>query len=361
MSCFNNRIKKSTMVLLSGLLLCLTASMVEARTLSYSTSSPPADTGVNRALQWWADEIEKRTNGELKINVHYMNSLVKLKDAVDGISAGVADAGYVVPAYSQAKLPLHYISTTGIGPGDQYAAMIAWQRMYEKFPQLKEEMDRSNLVHIGHFSIGPGVLLSKGHPYMTPADFNGDKVRLASRWVKAALLEKWNVTPVNLTFPDIYTALERGTIDGAQSYLNNVLSYRHNEVIDHVVLPNIGQQMNIIVMNKRVYDSLSDEQRSVIADLQDEYLERLAKGDIDDNLSARNDLKNDPKYPVEVHDVTGEQRQVWEKAVSGAENENVERTSKRNPAVKALYDTYLKEIRKVDLDIQENGYPWDKD
>ncbi|WP_273134799.1 C4-dicarboxylate TRAP transporter substrate-binding protein [Marinobacter vinifirmus] len=362
---FSNGVFKKGGMSSAGLTLVAAAALAsfnaQAREISYASASPPVDTGINQALEWWSNELEKRTDGEVTVKVHYMGSLVKLKDAVEGISSGVADAGYVIPAYSQARMPLHYLSTTGVGSGDQYVTTQAWRRMYNKFPQLKEELDRNNMVYLSHYSIGPGVLLSKDKPYFTPEDFGGDKIRLASRWAKAASLEGWNVTPVNLTFPDIYTALERGTVDGAQSYLNYVLPYRHHEIANHVVEPNMGQQTNIVVMNKRVYENLSDEARAAIEELKDEWLLRNARGDIEDNEDAREELENDPEYPTKVHMVSEEQREAWAKAIKGAEQENIEKTKARAEVAPELYEAYLAEIEKIEQEVKENGYPWDKD
>jgi TRAP-type C4-dicarboxylate transport system substrate-binding protein len=335
------------------------AGSAQARTLSYASSSPPTDTGINLALKWWADELSKRTDGELEVEVHYMGSLVKLKDAVGGVSAGLADMAYVIPAYSQSRMPLHYLSTTGIGPGDQYAANEAWSRMYERFPQLEAELERNNMVYLSNYSIGPSVLLSKDKPYYTPSDFEGDKVRLASKWARAARLEGWNVTSVNLTFPDIYSALERGTIDGAQSYLNYVQPYKHHEVANHVVEPNIGQQTNIVVMNKRTYDSLTEKQQQVIEDLKDEWLVRFAEGDIQDNKDARRELENDPDYPTQVHELSEEQRQQWSEAMQASEEAHIEQVMRRDDAARELFEAYQAEIEKVVAEIEQNGYPWE--
>ncbi|QJD59898.1 TRAP transporter substrate-binding protein DctP [Pseudomonas sp. gcc21] len=331
----------------------------QARQISYASASPPTETGINKALSWWAQELESRTDGEVSVNVHYMGSLVKLKDAVGGISSGVADAGYVIPAYSQARMPLHYLSTTAEGSGDQYVTMEAWRRMYDKFPQLQEELDRNNMVYLSHYSIGPGVLISKDTPFFTPDDFGGKKIRLASLWAKAASLEPWNVNPVNLTFPDIYTALGRGTIDGAQSYLNYVIPYRHHEIVNHVVEPSLGQQTNIVVMNKRVYENLSQKTRAVIEELKGEWLVRQARGDIEDNLNAREELENHPEYPTKVHQLNEEQRKVWAEAVKGSARDNLEQTAKRNSIAKELYGAYLEEINIVAKEVEQNGYPWE--
>ena len=48
----------------------------QARTLSFASANPPADTGFNRALQWWADQIKERTDGALDVKIYYMGSLL---------------------------------------------------------------------------------------------------------------------------------------------------------------------------------------------------------------------------------------------------------------------------------------------
>ncbi|WP_101675257.1 TRAP transporter substrate-binding protein DctP [Alloalcanivorax mobilis] len=344
---------------IAGLGLAISGA-ASARAISFASSTPPTNTSYNRVLKWWSDELEKRSDGELSLNIHYMGSLVKLKDAVDGVSSGVADAGYVIPAYSQARMPLHYLSTTGVGTGDQYVAMEAWRRMYDRFPELKEELDRNNMVYLSHYSIGPSVLLSKNRPYYTPDDLKGDKIRLASRWARAAEQGGWNVATVNLTFPDIYTALERGTIDGAQSYLNLVIPYRHHEIANYVIEPNLGQQTNIVVMNKRVYENLSEKSKKALKSLQDELLLREAREDLIDSKNSRDELTNDKKYPTKVIRLNAEQRRSWAKAVSQADEDVVGRLAKRNPAAPKIYKAYMAEIDKVEKEVEENGYPWDR-
>lgn len=333
----------------------------QTRTLSYASGSPPSNSGVANAVRWMAAEFEKRTNGELKVEIHWMGSLVHLRDAVDGVSSGVADMAYVIPAYSQAKMPLHYISSTGLGPGDQWVAQEAWSRMYEQVPELEEELERNNMVHLGHYSIGPAVFMGKNRPYFTPDDFKGDRFRLSSRFANAARLERWRVTPVNITFPDIYTGLERGTIDGAVTYLNQIVPYRHNEVAKHVTMPNLGQQMNIVVMNRRVWNSLTAQQQEAIRGIMAEFQIIAARGELEDQQRSRQELENDPRYPMTFYEINEEQRAVWAKNLEAAEEENVARTERRHPTARRLYEAFMAELEKVDAERREKGYPWERE
>jgi TRAP-type C4-dicarboxylate transport system substrate-binding protein len=130
-------------------------------------------------------------------------------------------------------------------------------------------------------------------------------------------------------------------------------------VANHVVEPNIGQQTNIVVMNKRTYDSLTEEQQQVIEDLKDEWLVRFAEGDIQDNQDARRELENDPDYPTQVHELSEEQRQQWSEAMQASEEAHIEQVMRRDDAARELFEAYQAEIEKVVAEIEQNGYPWE--
>ena len=50
--------------------------------------------------KWWAAEVEKRSGGKLKVQIFWLESLVKWKDALPGIQSGVADLAWVSSTWS---------------------------------------------------------------------------------------------------------------------------------------------------------------------------------------------------------------------------------------------------------------------
>lgn len=356
-----SRLRKQVAIALACALgMLFVAGPVMARTLSYAFYVAPNDSQTQEVMRWWADQVEKRTSGELKVEIAYMGSLLKLKDAVEGVSAGIADAAIVVPAYSQALMPLHYLSTTDVGSSDPYVGIEAWSRLYDKFPELEQELDRNNLVYLGNTSSGAAVLISRKRPYLTPEDIKGTKLRLASRWARASQIAGWGAANVSLTIPDVYAALQRGTIDGANSYITSILSFRHNEVIDYITEPNLGQQMNIIVMNKRVFSSLSKEHQAILKELGVEWRNRHAKAQGADAAADRVKIAEDATYPVKIISLTDEQRRAWEPALLDADRELAEKLAKRAPIAPKLFEAYKEEIEAVEKEVAAKGYPWEK-
>ncbi|WP_188093639.1 TRAP transporter substrate-binding protein [Marinobacter salinexigens] len=333
---------------------------VEARTLHYSTPAPPTDRPTNRVLRWWAEEVSKRTNGSLDIEIHWLQSLLKFKDAAKGIQAGIADIGPVSPEYSTTIAPLLGVSQTELGSGDNYVAVEAWSRTVKDSEAMDKEALITGLKPIGYYSSGFRANLSTTRPYISPEDFKGDKVRLTNRGIIAAKAEDWDVTPVNLTFADFYSALERGTVDGVQSYIYLILPYKHNEVVKYVVQTGIGQSLVAVMMNQRVWNSLSPEEQKVISDLEPIFNEKMAQAGLEAADMALDALKNNPDYPVEFYRLNEEQRKVWEEEYTPAVNQYVADLAKRNPAATEIHQKLLAELNNVEKEVREQGYPWER-
>ncbi|MCL1486182.1 MAG: TRAP transporter substrate-binding protein DctP [Marinobacter sp.] len=331
----------------------------EVKTLSYAAANPPGPSGINNTLKWWAEKIREQTDGALAIEFFHMGSLVKLKDALEGVSSGVADIAYVIPAYTPSRLPLWNIATTSQGPADEWIAVESWSRIRDNTPAIEVEERRNNLKYIGHYSLGPVVLLSRDRPYLSPDDFNGDKVRLPGSYARAAREQGWDVTSVNLTFSDVYTGLERGTIDGTMTYMGHIPTYRHHEVASHLVEPDVGQNMNTIVMNRDTWDGLSAEEQAVFDALRDELLQRLAKGNIEERQTVREQLKTDPENPVQFHAIDDAQRGQWERGMSRATTEKVAQSTKYAPTATGINERYMGMLEQVEQEIANRGYPWE--
>ena len=83
--------------------------------------------------------------------------------------------------------------------------------------------------------LGPTVIVTN-EKVLTPADIAGKKIRVYSEGT-AALAQALGAAPVKLPFADVYTALQRGTIDGAITGFQGVQSQKMYEVADFLLVP----------------------------------------------------------------------------------------------------------------------------
>ena len=181
-------------------------------TLRLSTHHPP-DVFRSIGSRLVKEEIEKATNGLVKIDIYYSQSLAKGREVLDAVKDGVVDIGDVNPAYYPGQLPLHssVIVFTKAPPKHRQKKEVVY-RTYEKYPEYLAELEKYNQKFLWQYF--PGSLnLSSKTPVKSLQDFKGLKIR-ASTEVYLRMLKSIGAIPVSVPFNDCYMALQTGTIDG---------------------------------------------------------------------------------------------------------------------------------------------------
>ena len=181
-----------------------------------------ADTGAetltrNKAAKETMLEIEKLTNGRVKHEFFWSESLLKAKDMLEGTKVGTCDLGGT-PAmvYHPANFAIWQFSNLMfLGGNDVWGAMKDWKEMADTNTVLKEELNRTGVKHLGFYGY-PSTFIRK-KPLAKIEDFKGMRVRsvgATAKWVSIV-----GGTAVPLTFYEVTEALARGTVDGTLGYL----------------------------------------------------------------------------------------------------------------------------------------------
>lgn len=111
---------------------------------------------------------------------------------------------------------------------------------------------------------------SKGFQYVLKRpitgepSLNGMKIRGTVSY--HPMIKAMGGAPVVMGGGDVYSALERGVIDGAAWGLSGVADFKWNEVAKFVARPVFGQVSLLIMMNKRAFDSLPSAQQQILID-----------------------------------------------------------------------------------------------
>jgi TRAP-type C4-dicarboxylate transport system substrate-binding protein len=84
-------------------------------------------------MQEWADEIGKRTNGQVKINIYPAGTLMPATQIYDGVTKEVADIGYSIFAYTKGRFPLTEVIDLPIGYQNPAVPSKLINAYYKKF------------------------------------------------------------------------------------------------------------------------------------------------------------------------------------------------------------------------------------
>jgi TRAP-type C4-dicarboxylate transport system substrate-binding protein len=183
-----------------------------------------------------------------------------------------------------------------------------YQKKNLKLVVLGQTPENTALQMILHQPIGPS------------GDLQGRKMRGTQTFT--GVFKLLNASPVVLPPSEIYTALEKGMVDGAGWPVIGVLGYHWDEVAKYLVRPTFGRLVYPIFFNLDTWNKLTDQQRKIISDEarkaeDDFYVEwvKLAK-DEEEKLKEKG---------AQVTEVAADKKDKLNKALGDAEFELAEK------------------------------------
>lgn len=226
----------------------------------------PAQATVPRAIiDVWADKLEAASGDRIKINRFPSMQLGgKPPELIDQVIDGVVDMSWTVVGYTPGRFPSTEVFELPFIVTDSRAASSAyWQMMKTHM----EDSEFKDVKVLGTWVHGPGRIHSN-KAVSTPADFNGMKIRGASRQVNA-LLKTLGATPVGMPVPAVPEALSKGVIDGTTIPWEVTKALKVPELVENhteFTGPYFYTVTFVLAMNKAKWNALPDDLKKIVDD-----------------------------------------------------------------------------------------------
>lgn len=239
--------------------------------LTYSIFFPAPHKNTILATQW-AEEINKRTNGRVKISMFPGGTLTPADKCYDGVVKGLSDIGMSVVSYTRGRFPLTEVIDLPLGYKNGLAATKLINAYYKKF-KPKEFDDTKVMYFHAH---GPGILHTK-KPVAKLEDLKGMKIR--STGTVAKIVSALGAVPVAMPMPETYDALQKGIAEGVMCPVEALQGWKLGEVVKSTTL-NYGSAYTIaffVVMNKDKWNSLPPDIQKIIEQVNEEWIEKTGR------------------------------------------------------------------------------------
>ena len=262
--------KKQISVLIVAILLGVVLLACEKTpstiTLTYSIFFPPSH-GQSEAGTEWAREIEKRSNGRIKINVFPGGTLTKANECYDGVVKGISDIGMSCFAYTRGRFPIMEALDLPLGYPNGKTATYTANAFYQKMKP--RELDDVKVLYL--HAHGPG-LLHTTKPVRSLGDLKGMKIR--STGLSAKIVEALGATAVAMSQGETYEALQKGVVEGTFTPIETLKGWRQGEVIRYTTdCPQIGYTTSMfVVMNRNKWEALPQDIKDVFSSVSAEWI-----------------------------------------------------------------------------------------
>ena len=243
------------------------SALAQTKWKAVATSRP---TPQFQLWTWFAEELDKRTNGQVKMDVVSLPELgLTGFELIRVTRAGLVDISDIILAYVAGDVPeIEGVDLPGLFPdmASSVKAHIGFM------PAIKKQEDKIGGVVLAGY-LWPGQYIFSRKPVRSPADLKGLKVRVYGT-AQTEFARALGMEAVSIAFAETYTALERGTVDAAITGTYPGFALKFYEVSKYLVDVNHGPVAGALVVSKRTWDKLSPELRAILTKLGEEFSER---------------------------------------------------------------------------------------
>lgn len=240
--------------------------------LTYSGFMPPTHL-QSRLEASWCREVEKRTNGRVKITHYPGQTLTKAKQNYEGVVIGMSDIGSSVLQYTRGRFPMMDVINLPLGYPSGTVACAIINEVYEKFKP--QELDETKILYL--HAHGPGFIHTKGKAVYKMEDLKGLKIR--SHGPTATMVKSLGGTPVAFPMPELYQSLQKGVVQGGLYPLESNKGWKMAEVTDYVIACyETAYSLGFYVaMNKDKWNSLPSDVQKVMEEISFEWIYKHGK------------------------------------------------------------------------------------
>jgi TRAP-type C4-dicarboxylate transport system substrate-binding protein len=252
------------------------ASAQKQIVIRYGTDLPPHMPPVV-GQHWWADEVTKRTEGRVKVQISPASSLVNQAAAIEAVLSGVADMYMLSTAVHRKTFPITSImSVPGAGfPDDTLEANTAHMNTFfellKKYPAAAAEYkDFGELFFYVIYS--ESYLISKRKKILVPSDIKGMKV--GSNAIRMELVSRIGAAAVDDIPPLAYEKLMTGVTEASFVAISAWHDFKLYEVTNYVLDLPFGGGGHPIVINKATWNKISPQDQQIMKELAPEGARR---------------------------------------------------------------------------------------
>ncbi|MBW1771503.1 MAG: TRAP transporter substrate-binding protein DctP [Deltaproteobacteria bacterium] len=223
--------------------------------------NPPKDIKA-RTIRKLGEQVTEKTGGRVVFKYFYGASLIKKPAFVDGVGRGIADISTGPISFVTGKIP-------ALSPFEIYGAYDLSKKLEmskEVQPLLIEVFKEKKVYPLMQQFTGNCIFTHKEKFLNTPSDWKGAKMRLAGRW-QSTLGKMWGASPVFLPPPELYLACQRGVIDGFMLIYDITFGLKLYEVTPYITDTTFSNNIEIITMNLKKWNSLTKEDQGIFLDV----------------------------------------------------------------------------------------------
>ena len=214
---------------------------------------------------YMAEQLEKRSNGKIKMEVFPSNQLGAERDLAEGAQIGTVDfacLGSAVmanfdPSWTIYDLPYLFESRDH-----------AYKVLDGEFGKGRlKNIEKVGLIGLGYFCNGFFDIMNGKREIKNPEDLKGLNIRTMENAVYMAAIKALGGNPVPMAFSEVVTSLQNGTIDGLCLSINGIYASKIHTVQKYFTNGGMVYSPIPLIMSKKTYDAMPPVYQKLVTEV----------------------------------------------------------------------------------------------
>jgi tripartite ATP-independent transporter DctP family solute receptor len=253
-------------LLLAAIASCVAVAAVPAaaQTTLKMNISVAQNSHYGVAIDTFAREIDKRTDGRYKNHNFYSGALGAERESIEALQLGTLD-----------------LTMTSTGPVPNFVpdiAILDIPFLFRDYAQARavldgpigqdmlQKFDAKGIHGLAWGENGFRNMTNSKHPVVVPEDLKGLKMRTMENPVHIQAYRAFGIIPTPMAFTEVFTALQQGTVDGQENPLSVITSAKLDQVQKYLTLTGHVYSPAVILMSKAQWDKLSAADKQIFND-----------------------------------------------------------------------------------------------
>lgn len=298
----------------------------------------PTTHQYSKNTQDWLDLVTEKTDGRITFQYFPAEQLAKSADLLDAAQNGLADIVYAPPLYLSDRLPLSTVTALPL-----VGNVTDQQALNDAFNSLAlNELNKAEVLPLGVRTIrslvtAPYQIMSRKGKITSLEEMAGAKMR-SSGGVQERSVENLGAVPVAIPAPDLYPALQRGTVDGTLFNLPTAAGYKLQEQLEYSTDNlNLGLFPVLYVINENVWQTLPEDIQTAMIEAAREVVPPVIEADKKGVVDFRKGVEENGGG---LYQIDADQLAMWNERLAPVRDDWVERLEAQSKPAQAILDRW---------------------
>ena len=239
------------------------AQDIKERTIKFALNSPEGHPAV-AGMKKFAELVAAKSGGKIKVNL-FLNGVLGSDQAnVSSIKGGTLEMAVMNTGIlaSEAK-ELAIFDFPFLFANEKESDAVVDGPVGHK---LHAKLEEKGIIGLAYWELGYRQITNSKRPLNKVEDIAGLKLRVIPNPINVAWVKALGANPTPLPFPEVYSGLEQGAIDGQENPISVIAANKFWEVQKNIAITNHQYNPQSVLFSKKVWDTLSTTEKKILDD-----------------------------------------------------------------------------------------------